>query len=112
MLKHVVIAMALGIGLCAAATPASAQTPAARPHSINAREHRQQARIKDGVEDRQLTKGELDKLRADETALRAEEAYFRHSGGKLNEAERKDLQRDLDRLSQEIYRLKHNGRGR
>ena len=50
-----------------------AQDPATRhrPRSINAREHQQIERIKDGVKDKELTKGELDKLKADEAAIRA-----------------------------------------
>jgi hypothetical protein len=112
MVKRVVIAGAVCLGLFAPAAVASAQTPASRPHSINAREHRQHLRIKDGVEDHDLTKVELNRLLRQEKALRAEEARYRRSGSGLNTAEYRDLQRDLDRLSKEIYRLKHNGHER
>jgi len=61
-------------------------------------------------EDGKLTKGELDKLRADEAALRARERVFRESGQGLNSAEYKALERELDRLSKEISRATHNGR--
>ena len=80
------------------------------PRSVNHREHRQTRRIKDGKRDGQLTKGELDKLKADEAALRAEEKAYRESGGGLNRKERKDLQKDLNKTSREIYRAKHNRR--
>ena len=106
--RHLAFAL-VSIALVAPAV-ASAQTPPDRPMGINARERRQAARIRDGVADRQLTRGELDKLRADEAAVRAEERVYRRSGGGLNRAERRDLQRDLNRSSREIYRAKHNGR--
>jgi len=95
------------IALSLAASAAWA-APAHRPRGINAREHRQAQRIKDGKQDGQLTKGELDKLRADEAAVRAEERVYRKSGNGLNKAERKDLEKDLNKTSREIYRAKHN----
>jgi len=97
------------IALSLAATAAWA-APAHRPRGINAREHRQTQRIKDGKEDGQLTKGELDKLKADEAAVRAKERVYRRSGDGLNQAERKDLEKDLNKTSREIYRDKHNRR--
>jgi len=77
---------------------------------VDARERRQKARIKDGKEDGQLTKGELDKLKADEAAVRAEERVYRRSGNGLNKRERKDLQKDLNKTSREIHRARHNSR--
>jgi hypothetical protein len=111
------IAAAL-IGIALVASPVLAQDtttsttapPQHRRMGINAREHRQAERIKDGKQDGQLTKGELDKLKADEAAVRAEERVYRKSGGGLNQAERKDLEKDLNKTSREIYRAKHNGR--
>jgi hypothetical protein len=35
---------------------------------------------------------------------------YRNSGDGLNKAERKDLEKDLDKTSKEIYKLKHNDR--
>ena len=77
---------------------------------INAREHRQAARIREGRQDDQISRGELDRLRGDEAAIRAEERVYRRSGDGLNRAERRDLQRDLNRTSREIYRARHNDR--
>ena len=74
MSKRTVLMTVLCLGLAApsayAANPSGSKS---RPAGINAREHRQTARIKDGVKDKELTRGELDKLRADEAAIRAEE---------------------------------------
>ena len=86
-----------------------AQNPR-HPAGINKREARQAGRIKDAKQDGQLTKAELDKLRADEAALRAREKVFRDSGQGLNSAEYKALEKELNRTSKEIARLSHNGR--
>ena len=111
MLARRIVAAAFGLALavpvCALAqnrTQASNQ----RHRGINAREHRQVQRIKDGREDHELTRGELDRLRADEAAVRAEERVYRKSGDGLSRMERRDLQHDLNRTSREIYRAKHN----
>ena len=113
MLARRIVAAAFGLALavpvCALAqtrTQASDQ----RHRGINAREHRQVQRIKDGREDNELTRGELDRLRADEAAIRAEERVYRKSGDGLSRWERRDLQKDLNRTSREIYRAKHNNR--
>lgn len=99
----------------AAAAPAFAQSPTPSPapnpkHGINAREARQEERIKEAKKDGELTKGELDKLRADEAALRARERVFRESGQGLDSKEYKALEKELNRLSKEISRASHNGR--
>ena len=108
MTTRISILAALSLGLLA--TVASAQTPSHQPKGINAREHRQAARIKDGVADKELTKAELDRLHANEAAVRAEERVYRQSGNGLNKAETKILERDLNKTSREIYRAKHNQR--
>lgn len=106
------LATVLSLGLFfPAAASAQGATPR-RPAGVNAREHRQTVRIKDGVEDKALTKGELDKLRGDEAAVRAEERVFRNSGDGLTKTEHRDLERDLNKTSHEIYRAKHNDRTR
>lgn len=107
MALRYVTAIVLGGALTAAAASAA---PAQRPHSINHRQNRQAERIRDGREDGQLTRGERDRVRGDEAAIRAEERVYRRSGGGLDRAERKDLQKDLNKTSREIYRAKHNDR--
>jgi len=114
MMVRRIIAAAFGLVLAAPivslaqdATDASAQH-----RGINARQQRQAARIRDGRQDGELTRGELNRLRGDEAAIRAEERVYRRSGDGLNRAERRDLERDLNRTSREIYRDKHNNRDR
>ena len=98
------------IGCALLATTASAAPARRHPAGINAREHRQAQRIRDGVRNGELTAGEKDKLRADEAAIRAEERVYRRSGNGLNARERHDLERDLNKTCREIYRAKHNER--
>ena len=97
---------------CAVLTSVSfaADAPARHRAGVNAREHRQAARIRNGSKNGELTQAEKDKLKADEAAIRAEERVYRQSGDGLNRAERKDLEKDLDKTSREIYRAKHNQR--
>jgi hypothetical protein len=111
MLRRDVAAVVIGIAL-AAPVSSYARDAAMRhqPRGINAREHHQMRRIKDAVKDKELTRGELDRLRADEAAIRAKERVYRRSGDGLNRSERLDLQRDLNQTSREIYRAKHNRR--
>jgi len=96
------------IGCAVLATTAYAAPARRHPAGINAREHRQVQRIKEGNKNGELTQGEKDKLKADEATIRAEERVYRQSGNGLNARERRDLEHDLDKTSREIYRAKHN----
>src|SRR5262249_25472385 len=97
----------IGCALAAVGGQAGAGQP---PPSVDARQHRQAQRIRNGNQNGELTKGEKDRLRGDEAAIRAEERVYRRSGNGLSPAERRDLQKDLDKTSREIYRFKHNDR--
>ena len=87
---------------------ALADSPAQRPHGINARQDRQVDRIKHGVRADDINRRELTRLRAEEARLRAEERRYRESGNGLNTREFRDLQRDLTRISHDIHRATHN----
>ena len=108
MVRTFIIAT-MSSGVMLLASPAAFAAPA-HPRGINAREHHQVQRIRDGRQDGQLTPAELDKLRADEAAVRAEERVYRQTGDGLNKRERRDLERDLSKTSREIYRARHNNR--
>src|SRR5262245_23856398 len=111
MLVRRIVAVAFGLvltgPLCAFAQD---QAPAQPLRGINAREHRQVQRIREGRQNDELTRGELNRLRADAAAVRAEERVYRRSGDGLSQWERRDLQRNLNRTSREIYRAQHNNR--
>jgi hypothetical protein len=104
-----IVTMAMGMTLMT--TGAFAATATDRhPRGVNAREHHQVERIKQGVKGGEVTRAELDKLRANEAAVRAEERVYRQSGDGLNARERRDLERDLNQTSREIFRANHNNR--
>jgi len=106
-MTRTIVTMAMGMALIS--TGAFAQTTDRQhPRGVNAREHHQVERIKQGVHSDEITRAELDKLRADEAAVRAEERVYRQSGDGLTRREVRDLERDLNRTSKEIYRAKHN----
>jgi hypothetical protein len=98
------------IGCALLATAAEAAPARRHPAGVNARQHRQAERIRQGNKAGELTKAEKDRLRGDEAAIRAEERVYRRSGNGLDRRERRDLERDLDKTSREIYRFKHNDR--
>jgi hypothetical protein len=105
-------AAAIGIVLTTPTLSFGDDNSGTRPRGVNARQHRQAARIGTGVISGEVTRRELNRLRADETKVRAEERVYRRSGNGLNRWGRRDLQRDLSRTSREIYRAKHNDRTR
>jgi hypothetical protein len=112
MMKRIVFTL-LGLGLTASL--ASAQAPTTTPDpdhkSVNQRLENQRDRIQAGKKDDQLTKGEATHLRADDAAIRAQERVYRKANdGKLTKGERKQLNRELDKSSRQIYRARHNNR--
>ena len=112
-MKLRILATCLGLGLVAATT-ASAQTPTTAPAdkpTINQRLENQKDRIQAGTKDDQLTKGERTKLRANDAAIHAQEKVYRHANdGKLTNGEKRQLNRELNRNSRQIYRDRHNNR--
>jgi Ni/Co efflux regulator RcnB len=105
--RHIVT---LALGLTFVMPVASFAAPARQhPRGVNAREHRQAARIRHGVRDGEINRREADKLFADEAAVRAEERVYR-SGDGLGPRERRDLERDLNRTNREIRRATRNSR--
>jgi hypothetical protein len=112
MSTRTVLAAALGLALFAPPAFAASQATPARAHRVNAREHRQVQRIKNGVKHQQLTAGEVNRLRAEQAGLRARERAFRASGRGLNRLERRNLQKNLNVTSRHIFRRKHNSRTR
>ncbi|HEY7291982.1 MAG TPA: hypothetical protein VH583_19230 [Vicinamibacterales bacterium] len=102
--------MAVAVVGCALVASVAQAAPANRQRGVNARQQRQAQRIHNGVKNDELTRGERDRLSADEAAIRAKERVYRRSGDGLNANERRDLEHDLNKTSREIYRDKHNDR--
>jgi len=113
MMKRIVFTL-LGLGLTASL--ASAQAPTTTPpdqehRSVNQRLENQRDRIQAGKKDDQLTKREATHLRADAAAIHAQERVYRKANdGKLTKGERKQLNRELNKSSRQIYRARHNNR--
>jgi hypothetical protein len=96
------------LGLFVVAGTALAQT--ADP-VINQRQENQKDRIQQGVASDALTKKEAKQLRTEQRGIRAEEKAFKVDG-KLTKAERKELVKDQNRASHDIYKQKHDGQTR
>jgi uncharacterized membrane protein YebE (DUF533 family) len=90
---------------------AEVRTPAPRDHAVNARQVRQQERIGQGIKSGELTGKEAVRLEREERAVRVEERAYK-ADGKLTPAERKDLHQDLNKVSSDIYKQKHDGQTR
>ena len=86
--------------------------PAVEAAPVNRRQSSQRDRIRQGVRSGELTGRETVRLRAEQRWLRAEERLYRRTGPGLTRFERRDLQRDLNRTSRDIYRQKHDGQDR
>jgi hypothetical protein len=79
-----------------------------RDPGVNKRQHHQRARIAQGVHSGELTASEAHALRAEQRAIRAEEHEFK-ADGQLTRGERRELHRDLNEASRDIWREKHDG---
>lgn len=85
----------------------SAAFAAERDSGVNRRQADQHARIHQGVRSGQLTHQEAKSLRAEQRSIRQEERKDK-ADGKMTAAERKDLHKDLNQASKNIYADKHN----
>ena len=90
--------------------PNAVQTPPnQKPPIINQRLENQQDRIGQGITSGQLTAGEAANLETKESAITNEVRADRQAnGGKLTQAERTQVNHQLNRTSKQIYRDKHN----
>lgn len=78
--------------------------------SIDARQHRQSARIHAGAVSGQLTRAEAARLRAEQRAIAHEERWLRRGG--LTVGERRHLQHELNQSSRHIARQARDGQRR
>lgn len=87
-----------------------AQTAVTAPKSeVGKRRENQQDRIAAGIKNGQLTAGEAARLEAREVELRHEITTDRNAnGGKLTDAERAEINQELNGLSRRIYKQKHD----
>jgi len=85
----------------------SAAFAADRDPGVNQRQRDQHARIHQGVRSGQLTHQEAKSLRSEQRSIHQEERKDK-ADGKMTAAERKDLHKDLNKASKDIYADKHN----
>jgi predicted transglutaminase-like cysteine proteinase len=98
----------------AAATPA--QQPAKKPtaahygnNKVGQRRENQQDRIAQGVKSGQLTAGETAKLEKQQKGINTQVAKDRKAnGGTLTASEKKQINKEQNQASRNIYRKKHN----
>jgi hypothetical protein len=102
------LAPALLVGALFAPLSAQAQEAVRHPRSINARERRQERRIRQGERSGELTRREARHLERREVRVNRAEWRARRSGGTLTAQERWRLNRRLNRDSRAIYRQKHD----
>jgi hypothetical protein len=101
----------LALATLLATAPLFAQQSTEQPKegSVNDRREDQQQRIANGVQSGQLTAGETKRLEAREARINHEIKTDRQAnGGKLTPQERRQVNRQQNRLSRSIYADKHN----
>jgi len=74
---------------------------------INKRQRNQQRRIRQGAKSGQLTAGEAARLEAREAKIQHDKQAAK-ADGRVTPAERRKLNREENRASKKIYKLKHN----
>jgi hypothetical protein len=91
------------------ATAAITSEAGANPRSpgVNTRQQRQHQRIGQGIHSGELTRYEAHRLGRIQREVRRDERQAKRDGC-LTPRERLQLQRELNRSSRRIYRLKHN----
>ena len=100
-LKSVVVIGLVAFGLNAYADRGT------RDPGVNARQHHQTDRIKQGVQSGELTRHEVKGLRDERKDIKQLEQAYK-SDGSLSNTERKDLHQELNQLSGDIYQQKHD----
>ena len=90
-------------------TSTQSATTATNPDSIKDRRENQQDRIAQGVKSGQLTAGETAKLEKQQQGINKQVASDRKAnGGTLTASEKKQVNKEQNQASRNIYKKKHN----
>jgi hypothetical protein len=109
--KGLILAAVVAGLMLPVAAQTSSTTPAAAPATINQRKENQQDRIANGIQSGELTAGETKNLEKKESNLNQEERDMRKlDNGHLTAADRATLNQQQNKLSNNIYKDKHNAR--
>ena len=110
-MKNVLFSILIAGSMWSSVQAQDYQGPSQRPGRIQRRRENQQDRIAQGVTSGQLTPGESASLEHKEAGLNGEIRSDRAAnGGALSIQERRQVNRQQNRLSKNIYRDKHNGK--
>lgn len=82
-----------------------------RDPGVNARQHNQQQRVRQGVRSGELTRREAGSLTREQRDIRQLERAYK-SDGELTRSERVDLHREQNQASRHIYQQKHDAQDR
>ena len=104
-MKRTIISLA---AVSAVLTAAPLAASAAPWQSVNERQANLEHRIDQGMRSGELTRPEAARMRRQFRQIARLEAHYRRSGGRLTYAERADLDRRFDRLSEHVYAQKHD----
>ncbi len=107
-MKKNLFSVLTAFALLSAFNSASAQT--ATP-GITARQHNEQARIRQGVRSGELTPAEAARLRGREADIRQDKRAAK-ADGVVTRDERHEIRKDENQASRAIYRQKHDGQER
>ncbi|MEW5837970.1 MAG: hypothetical protein AB1717_03965 [Pseudomonadota bacterium] len=105
-MKTSILVSAGVIALSLVSTPVVMAAPIHDP-VVNAQQHRQHARINQGVRSGQLTRSETQTLASQHRTLRQQERSYK-SDGVMSSDERQDMRQDNRSASQSIYNEKHD----
>lgn len=114
MIRHSTVSKVLvALFAVSAASPAFAARPFAQKHprraEVNGRVKNQERRINQGVKNGTMTKEEAHEQRQDLRNIKREErTEVKANGGHLTKSEQKDLNKQLNANSKDIYQDKHN----
>jgi hypothetical protein len=98
-------------GLMLATSALTVQAEGTHDPRVNARQHHQHSRIRQGVRSGELTRHETRRLAEEQRDVRQLERGYK-SDGKLTGAERRDLHHEQNQASRDIYRQKHDAQSR
>jgi len=104
--------MAVMAGLCFAGSAYAGDWKENHPRraEVNGRLNNQNRRIKDGVEDGKLSKGQAQQLHSEDRAIRQQErGMAAEHGGHITKGEQRQLNQEENQVSRQIHEEKHPG---
>jgi hypothetical protein len=105
-MKKIIFISALMLSASISVMNAQTTTP-----KITSRQVKQQARIEQGADNKQLTRSETARLEREQKRIQIEKKIAK-SDGTVTPKERRFLKREQNRANRDIYRQKHDGQVR